>query len=592
LDSYAGYVLRRDLTTGQIRREPLNMKWASDFIGGKGLGYRYLWEDIDPKVDPLSPENEIIFMTGPLAGTIISCSGKCEVITKSPATGTILNCAIGGSLANQLKFAGYDALMIRGRAESPVYIRIEDDNVSIIGAGDLWGKGCHDTEATIRSAIGPYAVACIGPAGENFVPMSCITSEFYRQAGRGGVGAVMGSKNLKAIAVLGAGSVGVENILEFLDFAYQKMKNDVLTDTNLWAYTDGTATLVDSSQTAGILPTRNFQDGVFEEFEAISSEALKLARYHKKACFGCALGCGNLTRIGGAHVEGPEYETLALAGSNCGISDLGAVVKFNNLCDDLGIDTISAGNTAGFAMELKQRGIVDLGLSFGDVDAYLEVPRLIAERSGIGMDLALGVRHLASKYGGVEFAMEVKRLELPGYEPRGSWGMSLAYATSDRGGCHMRAWPAADEAFGSLDPFTFEGKAELVVNGQHYNAVKFSSIICDFWAIALESLAEILSKALSRDLCADDLSRTGERIWNLGRLFNVAGGFRRKDDMLPDRIFNETLKTGFAATKKVPRDAFEKALTEYYSIRGWDNDGVPSERKIKDLGLSDLIAGT
>ncbi|HHY39336.1 MAG TPA: aldehyde ferredoxin oxidoreductase family protein [Clostridia bacterium] len=591
MDSYAGYVLRVNLTTKEVKREPLRRDWARDFIGGKGLGYRYLCEDVDPLVDPLSPANEIIFMTGPLSATLVPCTGKCEVITKSPATGTILNCAIGGSLANQLKFAGYDALIITGKAPSPVYLRIKDDDVSFVDAKGLWGKGCHETEEAIRSSEGPFTVACIGPGGENLVPMACITSEFYRQAGRGGVGAVMGSKNLKAIAVSGTGYIGVDDMPGFLDLVYRKMKEETLTDANLWAYTDGTSVLVEASQAAGILPTRNFQDGTFEGFEGISARAVKGARVHKKACFGCPLGCGNYISSKGVFVEGPEYETLALAGSNCGIGDLSAVARFNALCDDLGIDTISAGNTAAFAMELAQRGIADLGLRFGEVDSYLEVPSLIAYRKGIGEDLALGVRHLSSKYGGRKFAMEVKGLEFPGYEPRGSWGMSLAYATSDRGACHMRAWPVADEAYGSLDPFTFEGKAQLVIDGQHRNAVKFSSIVCDFWAISLESLAEILSKALSREMSADDLILTGERIWNLGRLFNVACGMRRKDDTGPDRIFEEPLKTGSAASRMIPREGFEAALSEYYRLRGWDEDGVPTREKVESLGLGELRLG-
>lgn len=585
--SYQGKVLRVNLATGAHTIEPLHEKWARDYFGGKGLGIKYLYEELAPGVDPLSPENKLILMTGPFTGTVVPVSGKLGIITKSPATGTILDCSIGGHFAGELKFAGYDAVILEGKAPAPSYLYIEDGLVEVRDAADLWGQGAQDAELALRAKLSEeIKVLAIGPAGENLVTMSCITSELYRQAARGGVGAVMGSKNLKAVAVRGSGSVTVPDIHKFTALVKDFMRTDTLTDTNLWAFTDGTPMLVDLSQNTGILPTRNFQEGTFAAFENINSDSLKNVRAGKKGCLSCALGCGNYSKTGRASVEGPEYETLAIGGSNCGIEDLEAIIKFNDLCDNYGIDTISAGNVTAFAMELTEKEIKDFGLKFGDSEGYLHVPKLIAHKDGIGADLALGVKKLAQKYGGSEFAMHVKGLEFPGYEPRGSWGMGLAYATSDRGACHMRAWPVAEEAYGERDPFTIEGKAQLVMDLQHYNAVKFSLILCDFWALSLETMAQMLSAALGREIIEEDLSRAGERIVNLARQFNVREGFSKKEDNLPERIFKETLKTGATAGKLLPREEFERMLKEYYELRGWDENGSPSAQTLAKLGIT------
>ncbi|HHY94244.1 MAG TPA: aldehyde ferredoxin oxidoreductase family protein [Firmicutes bacterium] len=600
-DSYAGKVLRVDLDTLSSAVEPLNREWAAAFFGGKGLGFRYFYDAVAPHTDALSPENALVFVTGPLTGTLVPCASKLAVVTRSPATGTILDCAVGGSIPAGFKYAGYDAVVVRGRAPHPVLLCIDDDRISFRDASHLWGKGTHDTEFAVREELGDgFRVISVGPAGENQVPLACLTSELYRQAGRGGVGAVMGSKRLKAVAVRGTGSLHVPDMPRFLAYTWQAMREDLLTDTNLWAHTDGTPMLVGACDSVGILPTYNFQSGTFLHAAQIGADAVRNHTTGKKACFGCGLGCGNFVSVpfpgssegprgvGPGTVEGPEYETLALAGSNCGIGDLGAVVEFNRRCDDLGLDTISTGGTVAFAMELAQRDLADLGLRFGRVESYLEAPLLIARREGIGAELARGVRYLASRYGGQEFAMQVKGLEFPGYEPRGSWGMGLAYATSDRGACHMRAWPVADEALGSLDPFTAEGKARLVINGQHQNAIKFSLIFCDFWALSLERMAEFCTLALGREITADDLRLAGERIWNLGRLFNVREGFRRKDDVLPARTLQDPLMGGPTEGKVLPLEEFERMLKEYYQLRGWDEEGVPGAAKLAELGLADL----
>lgn len=587
MDSYRGSILRVNLSTGRIKNESLRRDWAAQYFGGRGLGIKYLFEELAPGTPPLGPDNKLIMMTGPFAGTCVPTSGKLAIVTKSPATGAALDSSIGGSAAAELKYAGFDAIIVEGRAEAPVCLIIDHGGVSLESAGGLWGRGAHETEFALRKKYGDEAkIVSIGPAGENQVPYACITSELYRQAGRGGAGAVMGSKKLKAVVIRGAGDVDAADMAGLVKASREALTKDVLTDTNLWTYTDGTPMIVELSQNTGLLPTRNFQQGTFEGWEGIRSEAVQAVRQGKKACTACGLGCGNYVRAGGAILEGPEYETLSMAGSNCGIGDLEAVVRFNSMCDDLGLDTISAGSAVAFAMELTEKGIHDFKLTFGDVDAYLKMPPLIASRTGIGLELAEGVRWLAGKYGGKEFAMQVKGLELPGYDPRGSWGMGLAYATAPRGGCHMSAWTVAEEAYGQLDPFTIEGKARLVYNLQNYTAVKFSLIVCDFWAASLDRLAGLLTLALGREFTAADLEKAGERIFNLARQFNVREGFSSRDDKLPSRILHQPLPTGVTAGKVLPEEEFEKMLQEYYAIRGWDQDGRPTPEKLWELGIS------
>ena len=583
---YQNKVLRINLSEKKFSTEPLNMEWAKKYIGGKGLGIKYLYEELSPGTDPFSPENKLIFMTAPITGTTVPCSGKLAIISRSPATGTILDCSIGGHIANEIKYAGYDAIIFEGAFQDPGYLYIKDETIQFLSADDLWGKGSHESETMLLNKHGKESkVISIGPAGENLSTMACINSEYYRQAGRGGIGAVMGSKRMKALVVEGTGGVKVHDISQALQRINEIMKEDTLTDDNLWAYTDGTAMLVEMSQNTGILPTNNFQDGTFAGYDKIDSESMKKVRAGKKACGGCALGCGNFTRTGRGVVEGPEYETLALCGSCCGIDELAAVVKFNDLCDDMGLDTISVGNTTAFAMELTEKGIKDFGLRFGDVESYLKVPELIARNEGIGNELGLGTRELAKRYGGEDFAMQVKGLEFPGYEPRGSWGMGLAYATSDRGACHMRAWPAAMEAYGDLDAFTVDGKAQLVMDMQNSNAVKFSLILCDFWATSEAYMAEVINLITGASYTAEDMTVIGERVVNIARAFNMREGFTGAQDTLPNRIFNEALKTGATAGKKIPREDFDRMLAEYYELRGWTPEGVIGKEKAEALGL-------
>lgn len=601
LGGYVGKTLRVDLSRKKISSEDLNTQWARMFIGGKGLGAKYLFEELKPNTDPLSPENVMIIMTGPLTGTTAPCASRYAMFTKSPLTGAFLDSYIGGYLGAELKFAGFDAVIIKGKAEKPVYLWITDGKAEFRDAKDLWGLDIHETEKRIKEDLEDkeVKVAAIGPAGENLVKMACITVDLYRHAGRGGAGAVMGSKKLKAVAVRGHQGVSVPKIEDFIALSQEITKKDVLTADNEWAKIDGTPGFLRMVQEAGILPTRNFQMGVFEHVNKIDEVALKekiLVR--RRACYGCPLGCGNLTQVkhgpfAGTVVEGPEYETLAMAGANCYISDLEAIAKYNLLCDQLGLDTISTGDAIAFAMECYERGIITmkdtngLELTFGNVEAYIEMPRLIAYRKSIGNILAEGVRRAAKKIGkgSGRFAVQVKGLEYPGYDPRGSIGMALAYAVSDRGACHLRAWPANSEAFGDLDPFTTEGKAQLVIDDQNLYSVKWSLVVCDFYAIGYSNIARLCSAATGWDLEEKDVKIIGERVWNLTRLFNVREGLSRKNDTLPERISKDQLKRGRAEGHVVSIADFNIMLDEYYKLRGWDEEGRPKEAKLKELGL-------
>jgi aldehyde:ferredoxin oxidoreductase len=590
--SYQRKVLRVNLSDGIISHEALKNEWADRYIGGKGLGIRYFLGEVPRGVDPLGEKNVIILMNGPLAGTPVSSTSKLTIVSRSPLTGTILDSSVGGCIGARLKFAGYDGVIISGKSEKPVYLAIDGEKVEIRDASALWGKGIFETEDDLYRALGSeeFSFLTIGPAGEHLVPFSCAGSDRYRQAGRGGIGAVMGSKNLKAIAVRGKGFIPVDDALAFLKEVHAIMKEEVLTPDNLWAYYEGTPMIVKLAQGSGLLPTRNFKFGTFDQYQELSSDAVEKLRKGKKACFGCALACGNFIKAGETTIEGPEYETLALCGSNCGIGDIELVARFNKKCDDLGLDTISTGNVTAFAMELTEQGIRDFGIRFGDREEYLKIPEEIAYKRGPRAELGLGTKALAAKYGGAEFAMHVKGLEFPGYEPRGSWGMGLAYATSDRGACHLRAWTVAGEAFGTTDPYTLEGKAQMVIDFQNLNAFKFSLPICDFWAASTASMARLLPFALGKEMTEEEIIRCGERIWNIGRLFNVREGFRRQHDSLPGRIHDEGLCGGAAEGKKIPREAFDGILQEYYRLRGWTDEGIPERQKLQDLRIEEELA--
>ena len=589
--SYAGRILRVNLDTRDIAAEPLRPEWKRDFIGGKGLAYRYLFDELPARVDPLSPSNVLLVFTGPLSGTIVATTSRIVVVTKSPATGTILDTYAGGGIAAEMKYAGYDGILVKGRASTPVYLLVTDQGAELRDASKVWGLGSLEMDEALKEEIGDprLRVLSAGPAGENLVPFACLTTESGRQAGRGGAGAVFGSKNLKAIALRGRQGVAVPDMESFLQRYRKIWTEELITEGNLWTWRNGTAGVVKRSNERGILPTRGFTGGVFDAASEIDGEAVKAHLVRNRSCFACPLACRKQTRVNDAEVEGPEYETIALAGSNCGIGDLKSLVAFNRLCDDVGLDTISAGNVVGLAMAITEQGIADLGIHFGDAGTYLQSVRDIASRSGRWAELADGARALARKYGAEHLLMEGKGLEYPGYDPRGSQGMALAYATALRGACHMPAFVVGYEGPEGLDPFTLEGKPELVKQLQDLNSAKWSIISCDFAGLSLETLVDLLNAATGETWTMEDFMAVGERVWNLGKLFNLREGFGRVADWPAEALFDQALPSGPAAGKRLSRQEYEDALSAYYSLRGWDYEGRPTTEKLVALGLSDLV---
>jgi aldehyde:ferredoxin oxidoreductase len=421
------------------------------------------------------------------------------------------------------------------------------------------------------------------------VRYACICSERYRQLGRGGLGAVMGSKNLKAIVIRGWLDVRVADIEKCMRVAAEAHEQDNILDPEYEMYEYGTPVLVDMAQESGLLPTRNFSAGRFEGANNINGETLKALRKNKKACFSCGIACGNYVQADGSAVEGPEFETIALCGSNIGNGDPKLLIELNSLCDDLGMDTISTGGVLACMMEMTERGIHDFGIRFGQITRAMEVVRDIAYLRAVGREAASGSRSLSQKYGAPELAMQIKGMELPGYDPRGSWGMGLAYATAPRGGCHMTTYPIALEAWGNLDPFTFEGKARLVSGGQNAQFAKFSMGICDFWPVSSKTLGRLFEATYGGSWPEEKVDLTGERIFNLQRMFNVMAGFDRKDDRLPARFHQEILQEGPPNGIEMTADAFAAALGEYYSLRGWDDQGRPTVDTLKRLGIEEKL---
>ncbi|MBW2186525.1 MAG: aldehyde ferredoxin oxidoreductase family protein [Deltaproteobacteria bacterium] len=587
MNLYAGKMLIVDLSNQTVSTEPLKKEWIRQYWGSWGLALRYYTDMVDAMIDPLAAENPIVIMTGPLSGTLVPLTSRLALVSKSPHTGTIFQSNVGGAFGPELKYAGYDGLIIKGAAKTPVYLKIVNDQVTLEDATHLMGKGIFETEQAMEHAVGDVDAKClaIGPAGEKLITYSMIGSESYRQFGRGGTGALFGSKNLKGVVCRGTGSVDVADMKTFIDRISYHKHNNLLTEDNLWAQTDGTAVLVDATNELGIHPTKNYTGGICDKKDQLNSDAIKEAKIADRACASCPLACGKFTRVGAAEVEGPEYETLCLGGSNCDVHDLEAIIKFNRICDDLGLDTMSCGSTVSMAMEMTESGRHDFGVRFGDKVEYLklieEIALLSTER---GRDLALGAKKLAEKYDSADMSMEVKGLEMPAYEPRGNYGMGLAYATSERGACHLRAFPIFSET-----PFDLDALAQEVVDSQNFNGIKWSMCYCDFWGtIDTKITAELLSTGLGETVTAEELDQAGERVWNLSRLFNLKAGLTIDDDSLPEKILKKPLKNGPNAGKVFCPDDFAVALQTYYKLRGWDEKGVPSQAKLDELGLNQL----
>ncbi|MDT3697923.1 MAG: aldehyde ferredoxin oxidoreductase family protein [Thermincola sp.] len=587
---WTGKVLRINLTTGQINIEHPALDRYQQYIGGRGLGCAMLWEEVPAQVEPLSPENKLIFLTGPFTGTKVPTSGRFTVTAKSPLTGTVFDSNSGGIWGARLKKAGYDGLIVEGKSDKPVYLKITENGAWIKDAAGVWGLNVPETTNKIKEIEGQgYSVACIGPAGENLVKVACIMNDKTRALGRGGLGAVMGAKMLKGIAVTGQQKVAVADPekLEFLLYETDKwLKANPITSQGLPEF--GTPVLVNLFNDSGIFPAYNFRDSQFAEAEKISGETL--AEKHtvaKKGCYGCPIKCTRVTRTSREEGEGPEYESLWALGPQCGISDLEAIAEAGYLCNRLGLDTISVGSSIGCAMEMAENKLIDIELKFGDAGKLASLIEDIAYRRGFGNDLAEGTRLLASKYNGPQYAMQVKGLELPAYDPRGLQGMGLGFATSNRGGCHLRAYMVGPEVLGvpkMVDRFGVHGKAGLTIFYQNINAAMDSLIICRFVGLAVseEYFARLLTAVTGVDYQPQDLHFTGERIWNLERLYNLREGLTQLDDTLPERLLNEAIKSGPSKGHVVNLDSM---LADYYRYRGWDANGVPNPEKISQLGL-------
>ena len=608
---WTGKLLRVELTSGKCSVEQIPQDWLREYVGGRGLAARYLYEEMDPTVDPLSPENKLIFATGPLTGTPVPCGARYMVVTKGALTNAITTSNSGGHWGPELKFAGYDLVILEGSAPKPSYLFIYDDHVEVRDAAKYWGKGVGETEDGLRKEVGipGLRVACIGPAGEKLVRFACIMNDKHRAAGRSGVGAVMGSKNLKAIAVRGTRGVEIAQPEAFMKSVWA-MRANMKDNPGRKSFTElGTAATIDMTQAFGGLPTRNFQQGQFEEYENLNGNTIKdTLMVTNKACFACTIACGRVCRLGdhsekylvNMHPrnwktagEGPEYEAAWALGADTGVGDLDAVLKANWLCNDLGLDPISMGSTLASAMELYQNGVVtddmvELPLTFGSSEALIRMCEATAYREGFGDVLAEGAKRMGDKFKHPEVFMGTKGQEFPAYDPRGFQGMGIAYATCNRGGCHLRAWTPGPETSGVFDPHTPVGKGEWVAHEQDRTTAHDNTGLCLFIAGAggpLESFVPCTAAATGVPYTAEEFVKVGERTWNIERLWNLRAGLTKADDTLPKRLLKEAHKEGPSKGVTVNLDAM---LPMYYGERGWDTEGVPTQEKLMELGLASL----
>ncbi|WP_292518926.1 aldehyde ferredoxin oxidoreductase family protein [Methanoculleus sp.] len=591
MNGYAEKILHVDLARERMVEEPFPEGWRRKYIGGRGLGVRIFQDMVNPGIDPLGAENVLIFATGPVAGSGLPLGSRYDVITKSPLTGTLTSANSGGKFGTSMKRAGFDAVVIRGRAERPVSLVLDDGRAELRDASDLVGMTTSETSSALQADLGDpgASVACIGPAGERLTRIAAIINENSRAAGRGGVGAVMGSKNLKAVAARGAGRITVADAARFAALKKEiagKIRENAISGGGLPRF--GTAVLVNIINENYILPTRNFQTAHFPAAENVSGERMAdTILSGKMGCQACVIQCGRDVEVEGKRTAGPEYETIWAFGPDCGIDNLAAVVEANNLCNDLGIDTISAGSTIACAMELSEKGYIDEEIRFGDVDRMVDLVRRIGYRDGIGDELAEGSFRFARRHGHPDLSMSVKRQELPAYDPRGLQGHGLAYATSVRGGDHVYAYLIAPEVLGSpekLDPYSSDGKAAWTKTFQDLTAFIDSSGSCLFTSFPLGAAdyGAMVSAVTGYDIDAGEVLRTGERIWNMQRVFNLRAGCTREDDTLPPRLLHEPLTEGAPKGRVWER---EPLLDEYYDIRGWDREGRPTAEKLRELGI-------
>jgi len=598
-------VLRVNLTARKVTSEDVDPKIARDYLGGRGWAIHYMYKEMDPMADPLGPENMLIFATGPLTATPAPTGNRYMVVTKSPLTGALAHSNSGGDFPTWMKRTGYDLFIFEGKASEPVYVFVNEDQVEVRSAAHVWGKDTHETTDILLAETSKDAkVACIGPAGENLALMAAIMNDKHRAAARSGVGAVMGSKNLKAVVAMGKKNPPLHDPEGMRTISVNTSKEvgaDVKKGSNMRIY--GTSYVPQVTNTLGILPTNNFLQGTFEHVHNIDGDALKdnyLIRH--TPCYRCPLSCGRLTEVPDGPYkgkgEGPEYETISSLGTGCGVSDLAALVKANYLCNEFGLDTISTGMTIAAAMEMYEKGyisedVIGMPLKFGDHDAMIEMIKKMAYNEGFGQELAQGSYRLAEKYGHPEIAVTTRKQEFPGYDPRGSQGMGLLYATSNKGASHMEGDVAYEEVFGvpiKENPLTTEGKPELVKHFQDSFALIDSSGLCVFVAIRYvfnkdrmiwpEVLSSMMNLTTGAGYTPEEVLQAADRVYTLERMFLMKAG--STEDTLPHRMLHEPLPDGPAKGMVAELD---KMLPEFYERRGWDENGWPTPEKLESLGL-------
>ncbi len=615
--AWANNVLRVNLTKGTTSNEPLNMEWARLYLGQRGLATKYLTEEIDPKCDALGPENKLIMTTGPLTGTMASTGGRYSVVTKSPLTGAVACSNSGGFIGAELKAAGYDMIIFEGKSPQPVYLYLENEKVEIVPAAEIWGQSVWTADEWLHKKYQDplLRVAAVGRAAEKGCLYAAIVNDLHRAAGRSGVGTVMASKNLKAVAV--RGTKGVGNIkdpgafMQAVNAGKQVLAENAVTGQGLPTY--GTQVLMNVINEVGAMPTRNMREVQFEGASKISGEAMHEPRESdgkpnlvtNAGCFGCTIACGRISTIDRGHFSienkpqywgasgGLEYEAAWALGSDTGVDDIDALTYANFICNEDGIDPISFGATVAAAMELYQLGAITkketggVELKFGSAEALTWATEVTCKGEGFGLDLGLGSKRLCEKYGHPDLSMTVKGQEFPAYDPRGIQGMGLTYATSNRGACHLRSYTVSSEIMGvpeKTDPLTTEGKPELVKAFQDATAIVDSSGLCVFTTFAwtLEDIAPQVAAACEGEWTPETMLEAGERIWNLEREFNLAAGLTAADDTLPKRLLTEPAQTGPA---KGNVNRLHEMLPKYYEVRGWNEQGVPTDETRQRLSL-------
>ncbi len=623
MKGYAGTILRIDLSSGLIEKQPLPQQLAHDYIGGRGFVARLMWDELPPGIDPFDPSNLFIAATGPLSGHLLPASGKTEFGCKSPATGGYADSNMGGHFGPALKYAGYDVMVLTGAADEPSLLVIDNHKVEVRPAGELWGMGSLTLERRLKQDYGEdFEILTIGPAGENLVRFACISHDFGRQAGRTGIGAVLGSKKIKAVLVRGTGSLeahDLEGLLEAAKKAYAAVREK----PGFLGWTpEGTAGITNWVNEVGAFPTRNFQTSFSDHYEAINGKAiLERLKITDKGCFCCPTPCGKYgrarTSLGEVEVEGPEFESIALLGGNCDLQTIEDVGYANYVCDELGLDTISGGVVAAWAIECFERGILsreDIGreVRFGDLESVVHLLEQTAHRQGVGELLAEGSKRAAEKIGegSMDFAIQVKGLEWSGYECRNAPGMMLSYMTADVGAHHNRSWVLGHDVVGSaanvhdliagggevkeLPKAVVGGQSKQVIASQHLRPAFDLLGICRLQFMELgfevEHYEELFQLCTGRSLKWGDVLETSERVWNLTRAVSVreVPGFGRANDYPPARLMNDPIPNGPNKGHCLPLEEIDQLLDEYYDARGWDRQGRPTPATLTRLGLGDV----